>query len=337
QADRISLKNLASQARTELDAVEGLGRGEAEEIADELADLVDDDGFWDHQAAGLAVFVTPYHVTVFRLPQSVTTQVHVSDRAYLKPLLGVTSHPSACNVLALSEGGVRLIEVPADLPPSTIRIKELPRDAASAAGKASIGARSHSGRLVGSEGKRTHIRHYSRQIDAALRPILAGSDTPLVLAAVEPIRSIYQSMNSYPHLLDQAIETNPDRATDQDLAHAAREVLEASYRQTLKTLAELVDTRRGQRRVSNDVAEAARAATAGAVDTLMMDRDHVLEGSMGDDGSVRLGDEPGAQTYGVIDEIARRVLLTGGTVLSVASADLPDAGQPLTAILRYPF
>lgn len=144
-------------------------------------------------------------------------------------------------------------------------------------------------------------------------------------------------MNSYPHLLEQAIETNPDRATDQDLAAAAREVLESSFQQSMKRLAELVDTRRGQRRVVTDVAEAARAATAGAVDTLVIDRDHVLEGAVGDDGSVSLGAEAGSQTHGVIDEIARRVLLTGGTVLSVESATMPDAGQPLTAILRYAF
>ena len=39
-------------------------------------------------------------------------------------------------------------------------------------------------------------------------------------------------------------------------------------------------------------------------------------------------------TYGVVDEIARRVLLHGGQVLAVRAEDVPGGG-PLAAILRY--
>jgi len=35
-----------------------------------------------------------------------------------------------------------------------------------------------------------------------------------------------------------------------------------------------------------------------------------------------------------VDEVARRVLLSGGEVWSVRHADIPD-DQPLAAILRY--
>lgn len=42
------------------------------------------------------------------------------------------------------------------------------------------------------------------------------------------------------------------------------------------------------------------------------------------DGAITFADGPSAETYGVVDEIARRVLLTGGEVLSVRAADLPD-------------
>jgi hypothetical protein len=41
-----------------------------------------------------------------------------------------------------------------------------------------------------------------------------------------------------------------------------------------------------------------------------------------------------AASYGVVDEIARRVLLSGGRVLAVRGDDVPG-GEPLAAILRY--
>lgn len=43
-----------------------------------------------------------------------------------------------------------------------------------------------------------------------------------------------------------------------------------------------------------------------------------------------------AETYGVADEVARRVLSTGGEVLSVRAEDMPEPGKAVAAILRYP-
>ena len=41
-----------------------------------------------------------------------------------------------------------------------------------------------------------------------------------------------------------------------------------------------------------------------------------------------------AVNYGILDEIARRVWLTGGRVLAVRQPDIPGAGS-VAAILRY--
>jgi len=336
QADRIVLKNLADQARTGLEEAGVASRAEVAEIDEELADLVVDDDFWEHQAQGLAVIVTADHVWTHRLPYTVTAQVHVSDRAHLKPLLSLTSFPMSCYVLALAEGEVRLVEVAADLAPVPVRVPDMPRSASDAASKASISGRSHSGRQVGSEGKRVHIRHYARRVDAALRPFLAGSTTPLVLAAVEPVRSIFRAVSSYPHLVDAVIETNPDRVTDQELAAAAREILLEQQAAELGSLAELFDTRSSQGRALTELTDCARAATAGAVDTLIVDRELFVEGTVDDDGTVHTPETAQGQVYGVVDEIARRVLLTGGTVLSVDAAGVPG-GQGFAAILRYPW
>jgi hypothetical protein len=110
-------------------------------------------------------------------------RVHVPTRDELGL---AASQPRECLVLALAEGSVRLIDVPADLPPTAVHVPDLPTSAADEDGKASIGDRSHSGRLVGSEGKRAHIRSYARAVDATLRPTATGSGLPLVLVTAEP-------------------------------------------------------------------------------------------------------------------------------------------------------
>ena len=330
QADRIVFKNLGADGVGRLTESGVRSSSAVAEVADVIADLVDDDTFWAHQSYGLAVIVAADHVWTLRLPVPVGPSVHVGDRVPLMPLLTVASRPSECFVLALSEGGARLIDVPADLPPVPVRVPHLPASAADAAGKASIGDRSHSGRLVGSEGKRTHIRHYARAVDAALRPVIAGSELPLVLAATEPIRSIYRAANSYPYLLTEALETNPDASSDQDLATGAREILAREHQVRVAEYATLLDRRRSQSRVASDLSEIARYAVRGAIDTLLVASGHTVAGSIDPhDGNLTLDTDGDA-----IDDLCRLVLSSAGTVLVLEPGDLPGTGS-VVAILRF--
>ena len=68
---------------------------------------------------------------------------------------------------------------------------------------------------------------------------------------------------------------------------------------------------------------------------MLVDIDEVVPGFVDEDtGGVTFVDENDATSYGVIDEIARRVWLQGGRVLAVRRADIPGGGS-VAAILRY--
>jgi hypothetical protein len=328
------LKNLISDARNQMEAAGGDKRRIAA-LVEQLDDLLDDDEFWRFQARSLAVFATPEWLRSFRLPNPLEPLCAVSDRFHLKPLLRSVTFPHEAIVLALSQNGVRVVEVFADLPPAELRVADMPKDAASAAGKASLGDRSPSGRIQGSEGLKVRLRQYARKVDGALRDVLAGRETPLILAAAAPLDAIFRSVSSYPHLASQQIETNPDRVTDLELAQAARPLLDALYATELEVAKKLFEARERQGRATSDVAQAARAATFGAVDTLLVDVDAVVPGWVDeDDGSVRFAEAEDATSYGIVDAVAARALASGARVLSVRQADLPGAG-PLAAILRY--
>src|SRR5690606_36194479 len=159
-------------------------------------------------------------------------------------------------------------------------------------------------------------------------------DVPLILAAAEPSSSLYRSMNSYDGLLDETIPGNPENASDEELAGRSREVLDKYYARQLDDLIETVDRRRGEGRASTDLSDLARASTNGAVDTLLVDLDASVPGSVSADGAVTFDDSDGSERPGVLDEISRRVLLTGGEVLVVRSDELPDGAQAV-ATLRY--
>lgn len=334
EASRIELKNLAARA-LELLGATAVPKRDILAIGDLLGDLDGDDEFWAHQAHSLALFATPGHLTTFRLPNRLGSVVVVSDRFHVKPLLRAVTFPQAAFVLALAQGSVRLVEVSPDMPAYEIRVEDLPTDVASAVRKASITDRSAAGRLQGSEGQKVRMAQYARAIDAAIRPILAGMDVPLILAAAEPLASIYGSANSYAHLVDGAIDGNPEATSDADLASAARAILDATYATDLAELHERFERRSSQGRTSTDVVVVARAATFGAVDTLFVDIDEVVPGQVDEtSGQVTFADADATGDYGVVDEIARRAYLSGARILAVRRDDIPGRGS-VAAILRF--
>ena len=336
EADRIALGNLAREAATQLQAG-GHDARTVQAIGEHLEELVDDDAFWSMQARSLAIFATPARILTFRLANQLTAAVEVADRFHVKPLLRAVTAEHDAFVLALAQGAARLVEVSADLPAVTVRVPDLPRDMSDAVGRSGLDSRSPRGRIQGSEGKKVRMAQYARTVDAGLRDLLAGRETPLILAAAPPLDSIFRAACTYPHLADQTIGGNPETTSDHDLAIAARGVLDAIHGRRVQDFADLFALRAKQGRTTTDVAHAAKAATCGAIGAIAFDIDAHMPGVVDDeDGSVTFAEAASAATHGVIDQIVARAMLAGASVLALRRDEIPGGGA-LAAILRYPF
>ncbi|MDQ8729986.1 hypothetical protein [Bradyrhizobium sp. LHD-71] len=334
ERSRINLANLIKAAIVQLDQ-KGFDKRRAAMLREQLDDLLDDDEFWRHQAHSLAILATPDSIRTWRLANRLVDLFEVADRFHLKPLLRAIAFPHSAYVLALSENAVRLVEVSPDIPAADVHVPRLPKDAASAVGKSTINDRSPSGRVHGSEGQKVRLAQFVRQIDAALRPILAASDAPLILAAAEPLASLFRTVSTL-HVINGTIGGSPDRTTNAELASAARPVLDAAYAREIENLKKLFEQRAGQRRTTTDVSDAARAATFGGIDTILVDMDTLVPGTVDEaTGAVTFAAENDAAAYGVVDEIALRAMLSGARVMAVRKDDIPG-GKELAAILRSP-
>lgn len=334
QADRIAFRNLAGAALAQLRDAAAEKRAVAA-LEEALWELHDDEEFWELQSHSLAVFATPTSLSSYRLPNRLGEAVEVSDRFHVLPLLRAVTFPQSAFVLALAQGSVALYEVTADLPAFAVRVPDLPTDVASAAGKASIKDRAPSRALQGTEGQKVRMRQYARKIDQALRPLLGGGTLPLILAATEPLASIFREVNSYPHLAAETIAGNPEERSPQQLGEASRPILDRLYAAELEELRARFEAFGSRGRAATELGGVARAATFGAVETLFADIEAELPGSLDPEtGAITPGPDD-AHDYGILDEVARRVIAADGRVLAVRAGEVPGDG-PAAAILRYP-
>jgi len=294
------------------------------------------ESFWHYQANGLAVLATAGMMRTFRLPNSPKPLAEVADRFHLTPLIRAMTSPHDIFVLALAEESVRLVHAFANFPPQRLQVPDLPANAEEATRRPSFHVRAPRRRLQNLEGEKVLLHQYVRKVEHAVQGALAGQNAPLVLAGEEPLASMFRSVNTYPKLADEMIEGNPDQITDGELEDAAIPILDRLYSRELKAVIALYDELK-PRRATTDVSYAAHAATAGAIEQLLVDLDAVVPGLVSDiDGSVTYSVSDDAETYSVVDEVARRALYTGARVLGARQEEMPDRA-PLTAILRYAF
>lgn len=333
QKDRIRYKNSVRDAVTQMREA-NVDKRNIAAIEAELEAVQDDDELWQHLSDNLAVLATPDTLRTFRLPISLEPRVEVSDRFHVKPLLAAITGSHGLFILSLSQGAVRLIQAT----PSRareLRIPHLTKDISHALGRSMPKDPAPSGRIQGGEGDKVLLKQYCRVIDRDIRPILAGRNEPLVLACVEYLSPIFRSVSSYPHIADPIIAGNPAPKTAEELRVAAlpivAEINSADAHQSLNTFRQL----HGTGKATDDLEAIGGAVIGGLVDTLMVALGSPIYGRLDTaTGVIERAEEPGAESYDIIDKAASLTLRFGGNVVPLDINEMPSA-SPVAAILRY--
>lgn len=334
QRVKLALKNAVTDAVRQLDGTD-IGAGRVGELRERLEQLADDREFWQHQSRGIALFASPDSLRSFRVFSRLTGLTAVGDRFDIGPLLRSVSFENGGYVLALTEGSIRLIEVSAEARPVDVELTGLPDDLHTVLEYASNEGQADRQRARGATGESIERQRYCRIVQGAVLAAIGDSELPLILAASRELEPAYREINDHDGLLSRGIDVHPGSLDVDDLESRARAILDEHYAEKLTVWREQFGTHRSNGRATSRIAEVAHAATVGAVEELLFDMDDTREGSIDEDGIVHAAEEAGPTTYGLIDEIAVRVLRNGGTVRAVRNRDLLD-GSPVAAVLRYP-
>jgi hypothetical protein len=361
QQDPIRLKNLLAEAEEDLTAG-GLRIPEVQELLKPAQGLLVDGLFWEYQSDGLAMFISSETFRYYRIPFDFEELVVAADRFHIKPLLPLLGGDGRFYVLALSQSEIRLLQgtrhsvspvnlerVPEDLdqvlkwndPEKRFQFHTTTRTPGGERVRPSTRkerpAAFHGHGVASADEPKDYILRYFHRVDEGLREVLGGERAPLVLAAVDYLHPIYHEANTYPHLVDEGIEGNPDELSATELHERAWTILQPRFLAEQEEAAALYRqlAGAGSERSASHVREVVPAAYVGRVEVLFVALGTQEWGAFDPQANtVRLHEEAEPGDEDLLDFAAIHTLLNGGTVYVVEPGKVPHDAS-LAAVFRY--
>jgi hypothetical protein len=309
-----------------------------------------DNLFWCKQSEGLALFLSPNVFLSFRLPVPFDELVVVTDRFHTKPIVGLLGSEGRFYVLALSQNGVRLLQstgqsfkeaTPEDVPPGiaeALKYDDPQSQLQFHTGANRPGAQRPAifhGHGVGTDETKDNIRRYFYQVDKGLRSVLRDENAPLILVGGDHLLSLYREANSYPHLLDQGIDLNPDALSDKELHERAFGVVKPLFLKARQEEADQYRDLMGTGLTSKDLKEILPEASHGRVESLFVSAGVQRWGVFDEKiGEAEIHERQELGDTDLLDLASFYTLIKGGTVHAVTQDQVPDQ-SPICAIFRY--
>jgi Bacterial archaeo-eukaryotic release factor family 3 len=348
QQNRVQYRNLLKELKTALDQRPGAAH---HELLEPFERLVDDEAFWAHPQDGLAVFGAPGFFHVEKVQRPVPRLVVVNEHLFIKPLVRVFQSEDRYQVLALDRKEIKLYQgdryaldeiVLAPSVPRTIddalgpnvHVQGVDRTAPFAAGRGGQAAFAHHGHGSKLDETRIDIERFFRVIDRAITEAHSKpSGLPLILAALPEYHAHFREISHNALLLDESIALNADALTRDQLREAAWRIMEPRYHARLQQLLDAYHAAKARGLATDDLTHALEFATDGRVGTLLVESDRRIPGHVeGRMPRLASADEPGVGD--ILDDLAERVLRTGGQAIVAPKGSMPTS-TGLAAVFRY--
>lgn len=352
-SDGIRLKNLVRQAEEGL-AERGLRRPEIQAILAPAAALIDESLRWQAGGAGLALFLAEDGAHRYRLPHHFEDLVIVNSRFHIEQLLPLVNHEARFYILALQRHVVRLFEatphhitqiaVPG-MPGSIDDVTQFDEYYTGvrwhSSGAAEAGGPRGQGQMYYGQGAtkdfvKKETEGFFRAVDGALIQALKLDKAPLVLAALAEEVPEYRNINTYPHLVDQAIANGPQLMNEDELHRRAWEIVRPIIEKAQTDALARFNEYAGTGRASQDLGEIVPAALFGRVEALFVPQGRHAWGAYEPQTGEVLArhDERKPGDDDLIDVVASYALATRGEVFALPPELMPGRAEA-AAVFRY--
>jgi hypothetical protein len=349
QQDPLRFRNLVKQLEASL--TQAYPAVEARQLLAPFAELAADDEFWNHTADGLAVLGAAGFFRVFKLQRPVAELAIVADSFHTKPLRRYLQSVDRYHVVGLSLQDIKLFEGNRNGLAEVDLLPGVPRTISEALGDQLTEPHQTVASYGGTGGGSSPMRHshggrkdemdidtprFFRAVDRAiLQHYSRPTGLPLILAALPEHHGVFREVSQNPNLVADGITIHPDAVDLDELRTRAWKVLEPRYDEQLVELKGRFGEAQSKGMGTDDLEQAAEAAAAGRVATLLIEADREIAGRL-DPASGKIEDKElgDPQVDDLLDDLAEAVAQTAGAVHVIPAEQMPTK-TGVAAIYRY--
>lgn len=348
--DVLRLKNGLREAEEKL-TKGGCRSAEIDGLLGEARGFVDDRDFWEESLAGLVLFIDPNATRPFHLPLRFEPNTVVADRFHVRPLVPLFMRDGRFAVLVVAQDHASLMIADRhDMTP--VRVRDMPASVDEFLGPKvisnAVDYHSGSGRITSrgpaqmfvsqgespQEAKAVEVERYANQVGKAAAHHLAGTGTPLVIAADDKMLGMVRSQISYPDLVDDGIRHNPRALSVEQLHAKAYELVRGRLDADRRAVMERVEARLANGEpAAREIEDVVEAAHHGRVEALLISPEAEVRGHFKSNSGDRFSVSVTEEGRDLVELAIAETLAHGGTVYSLP-ADSPEK-VPMRAVLRY--
>lgn len=359
QEDKIRYKNMLSVIDKELKAKE-ISPQEVNEIMRTAYDKLEDEEFWQHLSDTLAVFIYDGKTEFHYLPLKIDSYHFIGNRLYLLPALPFTSASSQFYTLALSQNEVRVFEGSSysltelkknsDFPENLAEIlrlydgeKTLQHHGGGSNAPAPQGQGGGNDATVfhGQGGEnandKARLEEYLRRVDEGIKTMSCDDDKkPLVLYTTPELAGIYRNVNTYPHLIEDFAEGNPEDVDMMTIHEKSWKILSPSFDQEYQADLDNFEVALANDQASFDIRTIAPAAIAGQVKTLYLVTGEEVWGKYDSaKHAIEIHPERREDSSPLYNDIALAVITQSGTLQLLEREEMPRPTANANAVFHY--
>ncbi|NLL61330.1 MAG: hypothetical protein GX240_00875 [Candidatus Atribacteria bacterium] len=346
----IQLKNLLSSVKKDLLDKRYLqypGSRDIDALLKPATDLLGDMAFWQNQKEGLAIFLNSENFHYYRLNKSVPESFLVSKYVNVMPLIPEVLLNNVYYVLALSKNknrifsgiGSHIEQLEIEGMPESKKVisqntgseKSISRHIAGSKGAGTI---FHGAGEIAAEQKEDLLTYF-RQIDQALNKYLDKKEkSPLIVMSVKDIFAMYSEINSYPYLLKESIEGNPDETPPDIIAKSAFPIISKYFDNQIDGIDETYHNLKGTGKTSTHLEEIVSAAHFSRIEQLLVKNNVSQNGIFDPDENKVSIESEGEDHYNLYNFAAIRTIANGGQVYVLDEEKMPD-NENVIAFYRF--
>lgn len=311
------------------------------EILDPFERLLVDRDFWTHPRDGIAIFGAPQFFHVEKVQRPVPEAVVVNNHLYINPLVRIFQSDDSYQILALDRKSVKLYQGNRYVLDEVVMAPSVPRTIDEALGPnvtqqgiERMGVQGVHGHGSKKDETGIDIERFFRVVDRAIHDAHSKpSELPLILAALPEYHTHFRAVSHNLFLLDEGINGNADAMSLDTLRQEAWKLMGPRYHQRLQQIIDMYHAAKARTLATDDLTHAVEFANDGRIGTLLIEADQRIPGHI-EGGMPRYAAVSDAQAGDILDDLAERVLKTGGQVIVAPRASMPT-GTGLAAIFRY--